>query len=120
WGALVAAAYFLPVGNVPLFIAMGVGIGLVLGGTQSLARSMYSQLIPKGKEAEYFSLFQISDRGSTFLGSLTVTIAVSLTGGYRVAILSLIAFFLLGGVLLWRTRMREGIVAVGNQVPKNL
>jgi UMF1 family MFS transporter len=120
WGALVAAAYFLPVGNVPLFIAMGVGIGLVLGGTQSLARSMYSQLIPKGKEAEYFSLFQISDRGSTFLGSLTVTIAVSLTGGYRVAILSLIAFFLLGGVLLWRTRMREGIVAVGNEVPKNL
>ena len=120
WGALVATAYFLPAGNVPLFIAMGVGIGLVLGGTQSLARSMYSQLIPKGKEAEYFSLFQISDRGSTFLGSLTVTIAVSLTGGYRVAILSLIAFFLLGGVLLWRTRMREGIIAVGNEVPKNL
>ncbi|WP_159943265.1 MULTISPECIES: MFS transporter [unclassified Nocardiopsis] len=120
WGGLVAAAYFLPAGNVPLFIAMGVGIGLVLGGTQSLARSLYSQLIPKGREAEYFSLFQISDKGSTFLGSLAVTVAVSVTGGYRVAILSLLAFFLLGGLLLWRTRMREGILAVGNEVPRNL
>ncbi|WP_150251302.1 MFS transporter [Nocardiopsis deserti] len=120
WSSLVAAAYFLPVGNVPLFVAMGVGIGLVLGGTQSLARSLYSQLIPQGREAEYFSLYQISDKGSSFLGSLTVTVAVSLTGGYRVAILSLIVFFVIGGLLLWRTRMREGILAVGNEVPRNL
>lgn len=120
WSSLVAAAYFLPVGNVPLFVAMGVGIGLVLGGTQSLARSLYSQLIPRGREAEYFSLYQISDKGSSFLGSLTVTVAVSLTGGYRVAILSLIVFFVIGGLLLWRTRMREGILAVGNEVPRNL
>ncbi|OOC53729.1 MULTISPECIES: MFS transporter [Nocardiopsis] len=120
WSALVASAYFLPAGNVPLFVTMGVGIGLVLGGTQSLARSLYSQLIPRGREAEYFSLYQISDKGSSFLGSLTVTVAVSLTGGYRAAILSLIVFFVIGGLLLWRTRMREGIVAVGNEVPRNL
>jgi UMF1 family MFS transporter len=120
WCLLVALAYFLPAGDVPLFVAMGVGIGLVLGGTQSLARSLFSQLIPKGREAEYFSLYQISDRGSTFLGSLAVTIAVSLTGGYRVAILSLIVFFVIGGALLWRTRMREGIEAVGNTVPERL
>ncbi|WP_017568786.1 MFS transporter [Nocardiopsis halotolerans] len=120
WSALVAAAYFLPAGNVPLFIAMGVGIGIVLGGTQSLARSLYSQLIPRGREAEYFSLYQISDKGSSFLGSLTVTVAVSLTGGYRAAIVSLIVFFVVGGLLLWRTRMREGIIAVGNEVPERL
>jgi UMF1 family MFS transporter len=120
WSSLVAGAYFLPAGNVPLFVAMGVGIGLVLGGTQSLARSLYSQLIPRGREAEYFSLYQISDKGSSFLGSLAVTVAVSLTGGYRMAILSLIVFFVIGGLLLWRTRMREGILAVGNEVPRNL
>ncbi|MGW5877991.1 MFS transporter [Nocardiopsis terrae] len=120
WCLLVGVGYFLPAGNVALFVAMGVGIGLVLGCTQSLARSMFSQLIPRGREAEYFSLFQISDKGSTFLGSLVVTVAVSLTGGYRVAILSLIAFFVLGGILLWRVRMREGILAVGNEVPAKL
>ena len=120
WGLLVGLGYVMPAGNVPLFIALGVGIGLVLGCTQSLARSMFSQLIPKGREAEYFSLFQISDKGSTFLGSLVVTIAVAMTGGYRVAILSLLAFFVLGGFLLWRVRMREGILAVGNTVPARL
>lgn len=120
WGGLVAVAYFLPAGNVPLFMTLGVGIGLVLGGTQSLARSLFSQLIPKGREAEYFSLYQISDKGSTFLGSLAVTVAVSLTGGYRVAVLSLIVFFIVGGVLLWRTRMRQGIIDAGNEVPERL
>ena len=120
WCGLVSAAYFLPVGNAPLFITLGVGIGLVLGGTQSLARSLFSQLIPKGREAEYFSLYQISDKGSTFLGSLAVTVAVSITGGYRVAVVSLVAFFVIGGVLLWRTRMREGVIAVGNKVPERL
>ncbi|MBB6119850.1 MFS transporter [Nocardiopsis algeriensis] len=120
WIGLVGTAWFLPAGNVGMFIALGVGIGLVLGGTQSLARSMFSLLIPRGREAEYFSLFQISDKGSTFLGSLTVTVVVSLTGGYRMAVVSLIAFFVLGGVLLWRVRMRRGILAVGNEVPERL
>lgn len=120
WCGLVTAGYLLPAGEPVLFIALGFGIGLVLGGTQALARSLYSQLIPRGREAEYFSLYQISDKGSTFLGSLAVTVAVTLTGGYRVAIFSLIAFFVLGGILLWRTDMRAGIRAVGNKVPDRL
>lgn len=37
---------------------MGAAIGIVLGGTQALSRSAFSQLIPKGREAEYFSLYQ--------------------------------------------------------------
>ncbi|ASU83728.1 MFS transporter [Nocardiopsis gilva YIM 90087] len=120
WCVLVTLGYFLPAREPLLFLAMGVGIGLVLGGAQALARSMYSQLIPRGREAEYFSLYQISDRGSTFLGSLAVTIAVTLTGGYRAAIFSLIIFFLIGGFLLWKTDMRRGIREVGNKVPERL
>lgn len=120
WCVLVTLAYFLPAQRPLLFVAMGIGIALVLGGVQALARSMYSQLIPRGREAEYFSLYQISDKGSTFLGSLAVTIAVTLTGGYRVAIFSLIVFFLLGGYLLWKTDMRRGIRAVGNEMPARI
>ena len=44
--------------------------GLVLGGTQALSRSLYSQLIPKGREAEYFSLYQAMERGTSWLGTL--------------------------------------------------
>ncbi|TQN31587.1 UMF1 family MFS transporter [Haloactinospora alba] len=120
WCVLVALAYAIPANDPVLFMALGAGIGIVLGGTQALARSIYSHLIPRGKEAEYFSLYQISDKGSTLLGSLTVTIAVTVTGGYRVAILSLIAFFLLGGFLLAKSNIAHGIKAAGNTPPRNI
>lgn len=120
WCLLVTLGYLLPAGEPVLFMALGVGIALVLGGSQALARALFSQLIPTGREAEYFAVYQISDRGSTFLGSLAVTIAVTLTGGYRVAIFSLIAFFILGGFLLWKTDFRQGIRDVGNEEPERV
>ncbi|WP_046468217.1 MFS transporter [Allosalinactinospora lopnorensis] len=120
WCVLVTLGYLLPAGAPLLFMALGVGIGIVLGGTQALARSMFSQLIPRGREAEYFGIYQISDRGSTFLGSLAVTIAVNLTGEYRIAIFSLIVFFILGGILLWRTDLRRGIRGAGNDLPSRI
>ena len=58
-------------GNVPLFLALGVAIGIVLGGTQALARSYFSLLIPRGKEAEYFSFYHAMDRGTSWFGTAT-------------------------------------------------
>ncbi|MBE2997497.1 MFS transporter [Nocardiopsis sp. HNM0947] len=120
WCALVTAGYFLPPGEPLLFVLLGLGIGTVLGGTQSLARALYSLLIPRGREAEYFSLYQLADRGSTLLGSATIALVVNLTGGYRTAIFSLLIFFVIGAVLLWRTNLKAGIEAVGNTVPRHL
>ncbi|MBB4931553.1 UMF1 family MFS transporter [Lipingzhangella halophila] len=120
WSALVTLGFLLPAGAPVLFVALGLGIGVVLGGTQALARSMFSQMIPHGREAEYFGIYQISERGSTFLGSLAVTIAVNLTGGYRVAIFSLIAFFILGGILLWKANLRSAIQGAGNELPTRI
>lgn len=120
WCVLVTCGYFLPPGEPVLFVLLGLGIGTVLGGTQSLARALYSLLIPRGREAEYFSLYQLADRGSTLLGSATVALVVNLTGGYRTAIFSLLIFFVIGGVLLWRANLRAGIEAVGNTVPRHL
>lgn len=120
WSVLVTLGYLLPAGAPLLFVALGFGIGLVLGGTQALARSMFSQMIPRGREAEYFGLYQISDRGSTFLGSLTVAVAVHLTGGYRVAIFSLIVFFILGGILLYKANLRSAIHGAGNELPTRI
>ena len=50
---------------------MGFAIGIVLGGTQALARSYFSLLIPRGKEAEYFSFYHAMDRGTSWFGTLT-------------------------------------------------
>ena len=46
------------------FVVLAASIGLVLGGTQALSRSYFSQLIPRGREAEYFSLYQACERGT--------------------------------------------------------
>ncbi len=70
WMVIVVVGFFLPDGNIALFLALAVAIGLVLGGTQALSRSFFSQLIPRGREAEYFSLYHACERGTTWFGTL--------------------------------------------------
>lgn len=120
WTIVVTVAYFLPAGSAIAFFAMGFAIAIVMGGTQALSRSLFSYVIPKGKEAEYYSLYEISDKGSTFLGSFTLSLALQLTDSYRIAILSLIAFFIIGGILLAMVNMPKAIRAAGNEVPEKI
>ena len=117
WTLIVVAAFFVPARSIALFGVLALAIGLVLGGSQALSRSMYSQLIPRGREAEFFSLYQAMERGTSWFGTLIFGLVFQFSGSYRWAIAALVVFFLLGGALLARVRMREGILAAGNQVP---
>ncbi|MGW6504499.1 MFS transporter [Nonomuraea angiospora] len=117
WTAIVVAALFVEEGQALQFYLLAFAIAIVLGGTQALSRSLFSQVIPKGREAEYFSLLQISDKGSAFIGSLTVTLALQLTNSYRIAIVSMIIFFVIGFVLLALTNLPRAIRQAGNEVP---
>jgi len=117
WMVIVTAALFLPARNVALFLALGVAIGIVLGGTQALARSYFSLLIPRGKEAEYFSFYHAMDRGTSWFGTATFGIVLAVTDSYRPAIFALIAFFVIGGALLLRVDTVRGIREAGNDVP---
>ncbi|TDD07106.1 MFS transporter, partial [Nonomuraea diastatica] len=120
WTAIVVVAMFVGERQALQFYLMAFAIAIVLGGTQALSRSLFSQVIPKGREAEYFSLLQISDKGSAFIGSLTVTVALQLTNSYRIAIVSMIIFFVLGFVLLALTNLPKAIRAAGNEVPERI
>jgi UMF1 family MFS transporter len=120
WIVVVLAAYFLPDKQTLPFIALGGGIGLVLGGSQALSRSLFSQLIPKGREGEYFGLYEISDKGTSWLGPLLFGLAYDITRSYRVAIFSLLAFFVVGMALLFFVPMRRAIEAAGNEAPSKL
>lgn len=120
WTGVVGVAYFLQPGAAVQFYAIAFLIAIVLGGTQALSRSLYSLVIPAGKEAEYFSLFEVSDKGSAFLGSLTLTMALQLTGSYRTAILSLVVFFVIGFVLLLTVNLPRAVREAGNEVPAHL
>jgi MFS transporter, UMF1 family len=117
WTLIVTIAFFVPPGKFLIFVGLAVLIGIVLGGSQALSRSMYSQLIPRGREAEFFSLYQAMERGTSWFGTLVFGLVHQFTHSYRWAIIALIVFFAVGGLLLSKVRMREGIVAAGNQVP---
>lgn len=117
WAVLLVLAYLLRAGAVAQFFALAFGIGLVLGGTQALSRSMFSHLVPRGREAQYFVLYELGERGTTWLGTLAFGLALQVTGSYRAAIMSLLAFFVAGFVLLTRVDMRQAIRDVGNSAP---
>jgi UMF1 family MFS transporter len=117
WMLVVAAAYGLPAGEVVPFLALAVGIGLVMGGTQALSRSFFSLLIPRGREAEYFSLYQAAERGTSWLGTLVFGVVHQLTDSYRPAIFALVVFFVVGAGLLWRVNPDRGIAEAGNLAP---
>ncbi|MEV7282067.1 MFS transporter [Streptomyces sp. NPDC093111] len=120
WTAILAAGYFLPADAPVFFYCLAAAIGLVLGGSQALSRSLFSHLVPRGKEAEYFSAYEMSDRGLSWLGPLVFGLAYQLTGSYRDAIISLVIFFAVGFVLLARVPIRQAVAAAGNPVPDRI
>ncbi|MFI5831530.1 MFS transporter [Streptomyces sp. NPDC051578] len=120
WALTLAAGYFLPARTPVGFFVLASMIGLVLGGSQALSRSLFSHLVPAGKEAEYFSAYEMSDRGLSWVGPLVFGLTYQMTGSYRTAIISLVVFFALGFVLLARVPVRRAVEAAGNPVPERL
>jgi MFS transporter, UMF1 family len=92
-------------------------IALVLGGSQALSRSLFSQMIPRGREASFFGLYEISERGTSWLGPIVFAQVVAYTGSYRQAILSLIGFFVVGTIILLLTDTKRAIHDSGNLLP---
>ena len=102
------------------FFVIGGIIAIVLGGSQALSRSLFSLMIPRGQEAEYFSLYEVSERGTSWLGPFVFGLALQQTGSYRIAILSLALFFAVGLLLLLRVNPRQAIREAGNPVPEKV
>jgi MFS transporter, UMF1 family len=117
WMAIVVLAMFLPRKNVAAFLLAGIAIAIVLGGTQALSRSFFSLLIPRGREGEYFALYNACERGTSWFGTFLFGLVFQVTGSYRPAIVALIVFFVLGAVFLLRLDARRGIEEAGNAVP---
>ncbi|NYD41890.1 MFS transporter [Nocardioides panaciterrulae] len=117
WLGVVVLGYLTPARSLGLFLALAVSIGVVLGGTQALSRSFYSQLIPRGREAEYFSLYQACERGTSWIGTLLFGLVHQWTDSYRPALLALMVLFVVGLGFLLLVDTRRGITEAGNRVP---
>ncbi|MBI2071147.1 MAG: MFS transporter [Elusimicrobia bacterium] len=82
------------------FWMASAAIAVVLGGSQSLSRSLFGKLIPQGSEAEFYGFLNLSSKVSATLGPLTYGLSRQLTGSPRIGILSMLIFFALGQALL--------------------
>ncbi len=90
---------------------LGVVIALVLGGSQALARSLFSSMTPQHRQASFFGFFEIAERGTAWIGSLIFAVVLDATGSYRGALGSLVVLFVAGGLLLARTDTDAAIEA---------
>jgi UMF1 family MFS transporter len=111
WACVVIYAYFgLKSENRVLeFFIMGAFIALVMGGSQAISRSLYAQIIPSGKQAEYYSFYEISERGTSWIGPLLFGLMNQIFNNLRPAILSLIFFFVMGLIVLPFVNVKKAV-----------
>jgi UMF1 family MFS transporter len=90
------------------FFILALLVGIVQGGTQALSRSLFAAMTPPHKSGEFFGFFSVFEKFAGIFGPLFFFVAIQLTGSSRLAILSVIAFFAVGAVLLSRVDVAEG------------
>jgi UMF1 family MFS transporter len=90
------------------FYLLAALVGMVQGGTQALSRSLFANMIPRHKSGEFFGFFSVFNKFAGIFGPLLFASVIGTTGSSRQAILSVIAFFALGGILLAFVNVRIG------------
>jgi UMF1 family MFS transporter len=100
WMSVCGYAYFMH--SATQFYILGIVVGLVLGGIQSLSRATYSKMIPSDTNdfTSYFSFYDVMEKMSIVIGTFAYGFIEQLTGGMRNSILALSAFFVIGLIFL--------------------
>jgi UMF1 family MFS transporter len=102
WCSVLVAALFIQTQTG--FWILAAVIAIVLGGTQSVSRSLMSTMIPVDRNAQYFGFFHLSGKATSFLGTFLFGAIVAATGNSRFAIFGLLPLFVFGAVLLWKVK----------------
>ncbi len=90
------------------FVVLAMLVGMVQGGVQSLSRSLFASMIPPHKSGEFFGFYSVFEKFAGIFGPLLFYVMIEATGSSRNAILSIVAFFIIGGALLLRVNVSEG------------
>ncbi|WP_237163314.1 MFS transporter [Paenibacillus sp. BIHB 4019] len=90
------------------FYLLAIMVGVVQGGSQAISRSIYSGMVPPSKSGEFFGFLSLSSKFSSVVGPLLFSVVATVTGSTRIAILSLIALFVIGIVLLMFVNLTKG------------
>ncbi len=93
------------------FYWLAAAIGLVMGGVQSLSRSMYAHLIPAHQSAEFFGFFNMLGKSAAVLGPVLMGVASIASGSVRLSIVVIVVLFAVGALLLMRVDEHADAVA---------
>jgi UMF1 family MFS transporter len=99
WSLIVIYAFFIR--TTAQFFAVGVVVGIVLGGSQALSRSFYGSMIPEKASAEFYGFYTVFSKLSSIWGPFLFAFIHQMTGSARNSILSIVLFFIVGLVLLY-------------------
>ena len=99
-------AYFMTT-RLHFFLLAGM-IGLFQGGIQALSRSLFSRLVPEGKEGEFFGFYNMLGKFAAVIGPILLGTVTLVTGDVRIGLLSIVALFIAGGLTLSRVDFDEG------------
>jgi UMF1 family MFS transporter len=91
------------------FYALAAGVGVVMGGIQSLSRSTYAKLLPEDLEdtASFFSFYEVVDKVAIIFGTFIFGLVTNMTGNMRTSVLILGVFFLIGLIILWFVKIER-------------
>ena len=106
YGLITILGYLMT--DITHFYVLAAMIGIFQGGIQSLSRSLFTRLVPKNKEAEFFGFYNMLGKFAAVIGPILVGWITVLTGNPRAGILSIVVLFVLGGLLLRTVDFKEG------------
>ena len=104
---IATAGYFMRTGA--HFYALALAVGSVQGGTQALSRSLFGSMVPRSQSAEFYGFYSTSSKFAGIFGPVAFGLVSQLTGSSRLSIVTLVAFFVVGGALLMRVDVEEGV-----------
>lgn len=108
WIPLCVFAYYIPQGAHGQFYALACGVGIVMGGVQSLSRSTYAKFLPETKDhASYFSFYDVTEKIGIVLGTFFFGFMEYIMDDIRASILSIIFFFVMGLLMMFRVPKKE-------------
>jgi len=100
------------------FLLLGFGVATVQGGSQALSRSLIGKMMPKSKSAEFYGFFSVSEKFNTVIGPAVFSLINQLTDNSRLAIFSLVVFFLAGIAILRKVDIERGIAVAKEEDAK--
>lgn len=95
------------------FYALAAMVGTVQGGAQALSRSLFARMVPKDRSGEFFGFFSVSSKFAAIMGPALFAVVTYLSGSGRLAILSLVLFFVGGMALLSLVHVERGEAQAG-------